>query len=192
MYRLQRIPVAPGYLRVTADHYECGECDEDRCIRILLPEDTSLHACLDGMVMDKYPADHVTRLDARTHLFAHPDVVPHMSVSADTDVAAAYHAWQAAPSAGVGRVARLRCERRVPRVHAVPRPAHSTRPARAAVALCDGAPPAPSLRPRGLTPRGCRAHPPRQRPTRRSRSGTLPTTARRGRRCARAANASWC
>lgn len=102
MYRLQRIPVAPGYLRVTADHYECGECDEDRCIRILLPEDTSLHACLDGMVMDKYPADHVTRLDARTHLFAHPDVVPHMSVSADTDVAAAYHAWQAAPSAGWG------------------------------------------------------------------------------------------
>lgn len=102
MYRLQRIPVAPGYLLVATAHYECGECDADKCIRILLPEGTSPHACLDGMVMDKYPADHVTRLDARTHLFAHPDVVPHMSVSADTDVAAAYYAWKLAPPAGWG------------------------------------------------------------------------------------------
>ena len=102
MYRLQRIPVAPGYLLVAAAHYECGECDADKCSRILLPEGTSPHACLDGMVADWYPADHVSRLDARPHLFAHPEVVPHMSVSADTDVVAADHAWKAAPPAGWG------------------------------------------------------------------------------------------
>ena len=118
MQRLERLHVADGYLLVTADHHECEECDERMCNRILLPADFA-RACPD---IRWHPAGRVSRLDAESiHLYAHPDVVPHLHVAADArepdapQPAPGWGAWAGFVASGLFLVYTLHAARAPPR-----------------------------------------------------------------------------